>query len=585
MKFSQMLIPTSKEVPADAEIPSHQLMVRAGLIRKLASGTYTYLPLGLRSLHKASDIVREEMNATGAQEVLMPTLQPENLWQRTGRLTTFGENLMSLTDRHGRVNLLGPTHEEIITDIAAHYINSYKQLPQCLYQIQTKFRDEFRPRFGVLRSREFLMKDAYSFHGSLESLDETYQQQYQAYCKIFQRCGLPYSIVEAESGPIGGSGSHEFMVPCAAGEDTLVRTEDGSYAANLERVEAQPLDKGNEQPQEELVEVNTPNVTTIDELTNFMKIEASTLIKTLIFAGTKENEKDKTPLVALVRGDHDVHETKLARAAGFDTVEMADEKTVQTLTNTAVGFAGPVGLEGVTIICDQAVSVMQNAVTGANKTDTHFKGVNPGRDFELKTVADIRFVTKQDRSIDGKEFIFSRGIEIGHVFKLGTKYSKALDATYLDEQGKTQTLIMGCYGIGINRILAAAIEVDHDKFGIIWPISIAPFEVIITTIKPEDQQVASESQKLYDQLKQSGIDVLLDDRPLRPGFKFKDADLIGISIRITIGQKGLAENNIELKLRRDPDHTTIPLTNAAEKIIEQVKTLYAELNKPQRGAS
>ena len=580
MKFSQMLIPTSKEVPADAEIVSHQLMLRAGLIRKLASGTYTYLPLGLRSLQKAIHIIRQEMNAVGAQEILMPTLQPENLWQRTGRLTTFGENLMSLTDRHGRINLLGPTHEEIITDIAAQYLNSYKQLPQCLYQIQTKFRDEFRPRFGVLRSREFLMKDAYSFHNCLESLDETYQQQYHAYCRIFQRCGLPYSVVEAESGPIGGSASHEFMVPCAAGEDVIVRTEDGSYAANLERASAMALTKGEEQPQEELTEVDTPNVTTIDELTAFMKIKPSSLIKTLIYLGSRDDQAEKVPLVALVRGDHEVHETKLARAAGFDTVEMADEQTVQTISGAAVGFAGPVGLNNnVHVICDQAVTVMQNAVTGANKTDTHFKGVNPGRDFEIKNVADIRFVTEQDRSRDGQNFIFSRGIEIGHVFKLGTKYSKALDATYLDEQGQTNPLVMGCYGIGVNRILASAIEVDHDKFGIIWPISIAPFEVLITAVNPEDDQVAAESEKLYQQLKDRGIDVLLDDRPLRAGFKFKDADLIGIPLRVTVGQRGLADGNVELKLRREQDNQTVPISQAADKIIEQVQALYAELEK------
>jgi len=580
MKFSQMLIPTSKEVPADAEIVSHQLMIRAGLIRKLASGTYSYLPLGLRSLQKAGNIIRQEMNAVGAQEVLMPTLQPENLWQRTGRLTTFGENLMSLTDRHGRINLLGPTHEEIITDIAAHYINSYKQLPQCLYQIQTKFRDEFRPRFGVLRSREFLMKDAYSFHNSLESLDETYQQQYRAYCRIFQRCGLPYLVVEAESGPIGGSASHEFMVPCAAGEDIIVRTEDGRYAANLERASAMALTKGEQQPLEQLAEVHTPNVTTIDQLAAFMKIQPSSLIKTLIYLGVRDDQEEKVPLVALVRGDHEVHETKLARAAGFDVVEMADEQTVQTISGGAVGFAGPVGLNiRVRVLCDQAVTVMQNAVTGANKTDTHFKGVNPGRDFKIENVSDIRFVTEQDRSLDGQKFIFSRGIEIGHVFKLGTKYSKALDATYLDEQGKTHPLIMGCYGIGVNRILAAAIEVDHDKFGIIWPISIAPFEVIITAVNPEDDQVGAESEKLYQQLKQQGIDVLFDDRPLRAGVKFKDADLIGIPIRATVGQRGLSEGHIEIKLRRDQDNKTVPVSQAAEQIIEQVKNLYAELEK------
>jgi len=571
-------VPTTREVPAEAEIVSHRLMIRAGLIRKLASGTYSYLPLGFRSLMKAIGIVREEMDAAGGQEVLLPALQPLELWEKSGRDIAFGENLMRVEDRHGRSNVLGPTHEEVITEIVANHLSSYKQLPQCFYQIQTKFRDEFRPRFGVLRSREFLMKDAYSFHASEESLDETYQRLYQAYGRICSRCGLAYRVVEAESGPIGGSGSHEFMVATDAGEDVIVTSKDGNYAASRARAQGQPLEKGASEEQLEIAEVATPNVSTVEQLTEFLKISASGLIKTLIYEGQGSEGNNKVLIAALVRGDHEVHESKLARAAGVAQVVLAGATVIEKVTGAKVGFAGPVGLDSsVRVICDQAVSVMQNAVTGANKSDTHYRGVNPGRDFEVKDVADIRYVAEGDVGPDGAALEFSRGIEIGHVFKLGSKYSRALGAEFLDEKGKSHPMIMGCYGIGVNRILAAAIETSYDEWGIIWPISIAPFEVLITCVNQNVEEVAQAAERIYDALRSKGIDVLLDDRAMRGGAKFKDADLIGIPVRVTVGKKRLEEGQVEVKLRRDAEGETAALDEVAERVAGIVERLNGEL--------
>jgi len=579
MRYSLMFIPTVKEIPSDAETASHKLMIRAGLMRKVASGTYTYLPLGWRSLLKTIEIVRDEMNKSGAQEILMPALQPIELWQKTGRDVDYGETMCRLTDRHGRENVLGPTAEEVVTYLVVGEIKSYKQLPINLYQISPKFRDEFRPRFGPVRSREFIMKDAYSFHADPKCLDETYKVMYDTYCRIFKRCGLEYVIVEAEVGEMGGSNSHQFTVPCESGEDTIVYTEDGSYAANLERAAVDPLlkDEGRRTKDEgrgipPMQEVHTPNIGSIEAVCAFLKTQPKDMIKTLIYT-----TQDDT-IVALVRGDHDVNPEKLTQALGGEHVELADEATIEKVTGAKVGFAGPMGTADKVsrMIIDHAVAAMAVGVTGANKPDYHVKNVVPGRDFPLKgkniTIADIRNAVKGDTH-NGKKLLFKKGIEVGQVFKLGTKYSEKLGAKFLNETGQEKPCIMGCYGIGINRILASAIEISNDDNGIIWPISIAPFEVIVTCVNQDDTDVAKTAENIYQKLLGSGIDVLLDDRDLRGGVKFKDADLIGIPVRVTVGKKSAAEGNVEIKLRCEQRSQTIPIEKAADKTIEIVNSL------------
>jgi prolyl-tRNA synthetase len=570
-----MLIPTVKEVPADAEIISHKLMIRAGLMRKVASGTYTYLPLGWRCLQKVINIVREEMNRTGAQEILMPAVQPIELWQKTGRDIDYGETMAKFTDRHGRENVLAPTAEEVVTTIAAGEVNSYKQLPFNIYQISFKFRDEFRPRFGVIRSREFIMKDAYSFHADPDSLDETYRAMYDAYCRIFKRCGIEYVIVEAESGEMGGSGSHQFTVPCESGEDTIVYTEDGSCAANLDKAAVDPPSK--EQTNAEIPapqEVHTPNIGSIEAVCAFLKTKPQQMVKTLIYS-----TEDETVAV-LIRGDHDVNEEKLTQAVGGKHIELADEATIERVTGAKVGFAGPVELAGKvnTLVMDHAVAAMPIWVTGANKTDYHVRNVVPGRDFDVNCAQqiDIRYAVAGDMH-DGKKLLFKKGIEVGQVFKLGTKYSKKLDAKFLDEHGEEKPCIMGCYGIGINRILASAIELGNDANGIIWPISIAPFEVLITCVNQDDEKVAQAAEQIYQQLLDKGIDVLLDDRPLRGGVKFKDADLLGVPIRITVGRKSVAQGAVEIKLRAEPESQKVAIDKAANAAIELADLLKEKL--------
>ena len=481
-----MLIPTVKEVPADAEVLSHKLMIRAALCRKLASGTYTYLPLGWRSLLKIINIVREEMNKTGAQEILMPAVQPIELWQKTGRDVDYGPTMAKFTDRHNRINVLAPTAEEVVTSIAANEISSYKQLPMNIYQISFKFRDEFRPRFGVLRSREFIMKDSYSFHADAESLNETYRIMYDTYCRIFKRCGLDYVIVEAESDEMGGSGSHQFTVPCESGEDTIVYTEDGSYAANLERAAVDPLPKEKSETKiPQIQEVHTPNIGSIEAVCAFLKTQPKDMVKTLIY------NADNDVIAAIVRGDHDLNPEKFTQALGGKHAELADEQTIEKVTDAKIGFAGPVGIaEKVSrLIIDHAVAAMAIGATGANKTDYHIKNVVPGRDFPLEgkniIVADIRSAVEGD-TYNRKKLLFKKGIEVGQVFKLGTKYSEKLGAKFLDENGTEKSCIMGCYGIGINRIVASAIEIGNDDNGIIWPISIAPFEVLVTCVNQDD---------------------------------------------------------------------------------------------------
>ena len=573
MRYSQMLVPTVKEVPADAEITSHKLMIRAGLIRKVASGTYTYLPLGWRTLKKIIEIVREEMDRSGAQEVIVPCLQPQELWQRTGRDKDYGETMFRLKDRHERWNVLGPTAEEVFTFHAAAEINSYKQLPINLYQITPKFRDEFRPRFGVLRSREFMMKDAYSFHDSPESLDVTYRAMYDAYCRVFTRCGLEYVIVEAESGEMGGSGSHQFTIPCESGEDTIVYTADGSYAANLEKAAVDPLPK---EPSPGQVpapqDVHTPNVGTIEAVCAFLKTQPRDMIKTLIFNAGGQ------PVAALVRGDHELNPEKLTQVLGGAHVELASPEIIERVTGAKVGFAGPVGLAGrvFKLVIDHAVATMAVGVTGANKTDYHTKNVVPGRDFPLAgdnvVVADIRLAQPGDTH-NGVPVHFKKGIEVGQVFKLGTKYSRKLGANYKDEAGELHPCLMGCYGIGINRIMASAIELYNDENGIIWPITIAPFEVIVTPVNQDDPDVVRTAEEIYRKLLEAGVEVLLDDRDLRGGIKFKDADLIGIPIRVTVGKKSVVEGNVEVKLRAEKDSHKTRIEETPQKVIELVNAL------------
>jgi len=577
MKYSQMLIPTVKEVPADAEIPSHRLMIRAGLMRKLASGTYTYLPLGFKCLKKVMEIVREEMDRSGAQEILMPCVQPIELWKQTGRDVDYGETMAKFQDRHQRWNVLAPTAEEVVTKVAADEIKSYKQLPFNLYQISFKFRDEFRPRFGVLRSREFIMKDAYSFHCDDDSLDETYKVMYDTYCRIFKRCGLEYVIVEAETGEMGGAGSHQFTVPCENGEDVIVHTEDNSYAANIEKASVDPLAKQSvadniPEPQD----VHTPNVGSIEAVCDFLKTTPEQMIKTIIYTADK-----KLTVAVVVRGDHDVNPEKLTRLLDGKHNELAEADTIKKVTGADVGFAGPVDLAGKVsmLFIDHGVAAMAVGVAGANKTDYHTINVVPGRDFALEgeniEVVDVRNAVEGD-TYEGKKLLFKRGIEVGQVFKLGRKYSSKIGAKFLDEDGKEKICTMGCYGIGINRIIASAIEAGNDADGIIWPVSIAPFEVIITTAG-NDEQIVTPAAKLYDDLISAGVDVLYDDRDMRGGVKFKDADLIGIPVRITIGKKSLADGNAEIKLRSENESIKVPLGNAVDKTVEIINDLKQKL--------
>ncbi len=592
MRYSRMLIPTVKEAPADAEIPSHKLMLRAGLMRKLASGTYTYLPLGWRCLLKVINIVREEMNRAGAQEILMPSVQPIELWQQTGRDVDYGPTMAHFEDRHGRGNVLAPTAEEVVTSVAANEIKSYKQLPMNLYQISFKFRDEFRPRFGVLRSREFIMKDAYSFHASADCLDKEYWKMYETYKRIFKRCGLEYVIVEAESGEMGGSGSHQFTIPCENGEDVIVYTEDGSYAANIEKaaVDAPSVIPSQVSPQACLgvsanqknlpapQEVHTPNVGSIEAVCAFLKTKPADMIKTLIYSS------GGAIVAALVRGDHDINPEKLTQVLGGKHAELAEPAIIEKTTGAKVGFAGPIGLAGKVhkMIIDHAVATMPVGVTGANKTDYHTRNVVPDRDFPLTgdnvIVADIRNAVEGDTH-NGKKLLFKRGIEVGQVFKLGTKYSTKLGCKFLDETGKENPCLMGCYGIGVNRIVASAIEAGNDANGIIFPISIAPFEVIIVTLNQDDSQVVNTAQKIYADLLDKGVDVLLDDRDERAGVKFKDADLIGIPVRITVGKKALAEGNVEVKLRSEATVSKVAAGDVSAKVVEIVKTLKEKLNR------
>ncbi|MAE60407.1 MAG: proline--tRNA ligase [Planctomycetaceae bacterium] len=575
MRWSNSMIPTLREVPSEAVVPSHQLMLRAGLIQQVAAGTYSYLPLGWRVMQKVMDIIREEMNAAEAVEVFMPAMQPIESLERSGRNVDYGDNLFVLTDRHGRAQALSPTHEEVITDMFGAFVKSYKQLPLTLYQIQTKFRDEFRPRFGVLRSREFMMKDAYSFHIDEGSLGAVYQRQYDAYCRIFDRCGVDnYVIVEAESGPIGGSASHEFIMPCETGEDVILQSDKGNYAANVEKCEIG--ERGHELAGEatgELEQVHTPGCATIEDVGKIMKVKAPHLLKTMVY------EADGSWVVAVVRGDHELNEGKLKEATGASVLVMADEARAKE-AGFAIGFVGPHVPVSCKTYVDPDAAQAQFWACGANEADHHVKHFNWQRDLldhvddDCVIVADIRNAAEGDPSPknDGGVLRESRGIELGHVFKLGSKYSDALGVTVLDEQQQARPVLMGCYGIGVNRILAAWIESDHgrDEGGIIWPMAIAPYQVVITTIKYEGE-VQAAADALYDELLAAGVDVLLDDRDERAGVKFKDADLIGIPLRITVGDRGLKSDEVELKARTSEDAEMVARGDAAARAVALIE--------------
>ncbi len=548
MRYSQMLLPTRKETPAEAEVISHRLMFRAGLIRKVAAGIYTYLPLGLRTIRKVEAIVREEMNAAGAQEVLMPMVQPADLWVESGRWEFYGKELLRLKDRNNRDYCLGPTHEEVITDLVRREIRSYRDLPLNLYQIQGKFRDEVRPRFGVMRAREFIMKDAYSFDRDDASAEVSYQAMYKAYTRIFERCGLRFKAVEADSGSIGGSHSHEFMVLAETGEDVILSCNRCTYAANTEKAVSllpetgEPHKGGAVVPTME--KVYTPGKKRVRDVADFLKVEEKRLIKTLLF------ETDQGFVAGLIRGDLELNPIKLKNLLGVNFIVMASDEEVKRLTKADVGFAGPIGLP-IPVIADPSVMSLHDAVCGANETDYHLIHVKPERDFEVSQVADIRQARAGEIcSRCGKGTLESfRGIEVGHVFKLGTKYSEAMGATFLDETGKERFIIMGCYGIGIERTVAAAIEQSHDEDGIVFHESIAPFSIEIVPVQMKDERVVGFSNKLYGALTQKGLEVLLDDREVRPGVKFKDADLIGIPLRAVVGRKFKEEGLVEIKSR------------------------------------
>ncbi len=567
MRASQWLLATLKETPHDAEVVSHQLMLRAGMIRKLGSGLYTWLPLGLKVLRKIENIVREEMNAAQAMEVLMPAIQPAELWQETGRWETFGGLLLTMTDSNDRDYCFGPTHEEVITDIMRYELKSYKQLPVNFYQIQTKFRDEIRPRFGVMRAREFIMKDAYSFHLSEESLQETYDVMYQAYCKIFDRLGLKYRPVEADTGAIGGSASHEFQVLAESGEDLIFYSDKSDYAANAEQATSLKPEKAKKFPEQSLASVDTPDKKTIADVVDYLDVPIEQTVKTLIVEG------ETAPMIALVlRGDDELNEIKAEKHPFIKSpLSFVDEKSVLEKLDVSVGSLGPVNLT-IPVIADYNAVALESFVCGANQKDKHYRHAAWGRDANYDDIHDLRTVKEGDPSPDGQGQLLScRGIEVGHVFQLGDKYAQAMNATVLNEQGQAQVMLMGCYGLGISRVVAAAIEQHHDENGIIWPDAIAPFQLVIIPINYHRSEIAREkADSLYETFSKKGIDVLLDDRNERPGVMFADNDLIGIPHRLVIGERNLAENKVEYKARNKEESEQIEL----DKLVDFISGLF-----------
>lgn len=565
MRTSQYLISTLKETPSDASVVSHQLMMRAGMIRKIASGLYTWLPMGLRVLRKVEQVVRDEMNKAGALEVLMPAIQPAELWQESGRWEQYGPELLRLKDRHDREFCVGPTHEEVITDLARSEITSYKQLPLNLYQIQTKFRDEIRPRFGLMRAREFVMKDAYSFHLDQASLQQTYDGMYQAYCNVFERLGLNFRPVVADNGSIGGEGSHEFHVLADSGEDAIVFSDTGDYAANMEKATALLPSGDRPAPSESKSLVDTPNQFSIEEVSQHLGVASNRTIKTLVVLASAVEGKPQGLVALVLRGDHELNEIKAENhPAVHAPLTMASESQIQQAIGCKPGSIGPVGLD-MPVIVDHSAAHLADFVCGANQDGQHFKGVNWERDAQISEVADLRKVVEGDLSPDGKgSLVIRRGIEVGHIFQLGNKYSQAMNCTVLTEQGKSSTLIMGCYGIGVSRVVAAAIEQNHDDRGIIWPDALAPFQVVLVPMKMESSDAVREAtESLYHSLVEAGIEVLLDDRDKKvsPGAKFADMDLIGIPHRVVISDRGLAEGQLEYKYRRDSEARSVALND------------------------
>ena len=573
MRWSRQLIPTLREVPQEAEIPSHQLMLRAGMIRKLSAGLYTFLPLGLRALRKVERIVREEMDRAGAVEILMPALHPQEIWENTGRFEVLKDVMFKIRDRQDRPLVLGPTHEEIVTDLVSREVKSYRQLPVNLYQIQTKFRDEIRPRFGLMRAKEFIMKDAYSFDADWDGAEKSYQAMYKAYGRIFKRCGLRTKVVEADTGAMGGKSSHEFMVLADAGEDGLVECGSCSYAANLERAEsvsraAVAFDGAEKKPEV----VATPNLRTVAEVSKFFQSPPARLIKTLIYVA------DGQPVAVCLPGDRDVNEIKLNRALGAAALALADDATIERVTGAPVGFAGPVGL-AIPVYADTKLKGYRGAITGANQRDAHLVNVDLERDAKVAGFVDVTFAKGGDgcpRCASGA-LQEKRGIEVGHVFKLGTKYSEKLGATCLDASGQAHPAIMGCYGIGVTRTLQAVVEQSFDADGIIWPVSVAPYTVEVVVLNAQHAESVKVAEEIYAALGQAGLDVLYDDRDERPGVKFKDADLVGIPIRVAVGERSLAKGLVEIKRRRTKEVRTAPPAAAAEAVLGCVRELGAEV--------
>lgn len=569
MKVSQMYAPTLREVPSEAEIPSHQLLLRAGFMRKSTNGMYTYLPLAWRVIKKIENIIREEMDKTGAQEILMPIMQPAEIWQESGRWDVYGAEMIRLKDRHGHDYCLGPTHEEMITTLVKTDVRSYRQLPFNLYQIQDKFRDERRPRFGLMRSRDFIMKDAYTFDRDEDGLDKSYKAMYDAYTNIFTRCGLNFRPVEADSGAIGGAGSHEFMVMADNGEAEIVYCTECEYAADVEKAELYTITPSDE-TELPIEEVLTPNCKTIADVCAYLKSPVEKSIKAVAF------QCEKGLVLCFVRGDHEVNETKVKNTVGASEVQMADEELLHQAGTTG-GYMGPVGMDPkkVIIVCDQSVMKLHNICCGANKDGYHFINVNPGRDFTPTYVADIRLMAEGDPCPHcGAPVRKARGIEVGQVFKLHTKYSQALHATYLDENGKEQPMVMGSYGIGVGRTMAACVEQNNDKDGMIWPVAIAPYHVVIVPVNVKDGTSYAKAEEIYAQLMHMGIEVVLDDRKERPGVKFKDADLIGYPLRVVVGPKTLKEGKLEVKVRKNGKVIMLPLDTD---YVSEIKNLLCEI--------
>lgn len=569
MRWSRYYLFTTREVPADAEVISHRLMLRAGMIKKVAAGIYSYLPFALRSLHKLENIVRKELEKADCVELSMPAVQPAELWQESGRWAQYGKELLRITDRHDREFCFGPTHEEVITDIVRNDVRSYRQLPLNLFQIQTKFRDEIRPRFGLMRGREFLMKDAYSFHADADCLDRTYRAMAEAYGRIFRACGLDYVSVDADSGAIGGSSSHEYMVVASTGESVVVRCQESGYAANVEKAVTGPLAMPPQEDPQPLLEVSTPKTAAVSEVAEFLGVAEQKVVKTLIY------EVDEALVAIAIRGDREVNEVKVKNLLGGDVVALASEEKVRQATSSPVGFAGPIGLsEEVRLIADPSVRGLTNFVCGANKADAHFTGANWGRDANPHQWEDVLLAQAGDPSpIEGSSGVLEqfRGIEVGHIFKLGTKYSEAMDCNFLNEEGKGRPMTMGCYGLGIGRTVAAAIEQNFDEDGIIWPMPLAPFQVLLIALNPNDDEVVRQAETLYDQLRERGVEVLYDDRKGRPGVKFKDADLIGLPVRLVVGAKSLQEGKVELSLRRDRERQLVNVADAIGLVQEWIE--------------